>query len=212
MIGKRNFLIILFVFLLVSMGGVFASDVNQTSEDSLTQDDSGELLADSPANLTSLQNEIDDNDEISLDKNYTFDEASDKDIVVNKSITINGNGNTINPQLKANITVENASNAVFKNINFLNVDTICLKNVTNAIFENCKFINSTSSNGVISFSGGSLTVNDCEFINSSAKKYEKIIDNYYDHVKVVSYPGVSMIYANATGEVARKKSKLGIFC
>ena len=93
-----------------------------------------------------------DNPMIELYNDFYFDPAYDADfingIVINRSVTINGNGFTINAKGKARIFEVLVDNVVVKNIVFKNG-------------------NITGDGGAVHF-GGSGTVENCNFTNNSA--------------------------------------------
>ena len=176
-IMKIKLSLVFMILLLLLMGASYASDVNQTDDQiSIDEDASIEVisaenqdtLSTDGDSFTDLQDEINANDNVILDKNYTFDESKDSLISINKQKTIDGNGHAIDANGKSNIFNVDSTNVTFKNIVFLNGNTaITFSNVGNAILENCKFINSPSEQDVIYFSGGNLTIKNCEFINVS---------------------------------------------
>ena len=90
---------------------------------------------------------------ITLDKNYSFNPAVDSDfingIVINRNVTIDGNGYTLNGLKQARIFNVIGENVIFKNINF---------------------INGNAENGGAIY-GGSVSIN-CNFTNNTAGSKE----------------------------------------
>ena len=121
-------------------------------------------------------NGADANSVLTLDRNYTFtiglDENLTDGIVIDKPITINGNGYTINALQKARIFNVTSAKVVLNNITFTNATT---SSGGGAIFfssygtvENCNFINNTATNGgAIRFElEGNVT--NCNFTDNTA--------------------------------------------
>ena len=193
----KSAMIMFVMLLLVIIGGVSASDVNQTA-DVFTQDESDETISSENQDLlssddsfTDLQDEINTKDNVILDRNYTFNDTKDQTITINKNITIDGNGHAIDANGKSNIFYVNATSVTLKNLIFINGNStsggaILFNNTQTAILENCKFINTESANGAIHFTGGDLTINNCEFLNSTAfgVEYEVETDTETDDSRV----------------------------
>ena len=108
--------------------------------------------------FTALQ-EIIDNAEsgstISLDKDYNYDSGfSDRGILINKNITINGNGHTLNGLSKSRIFLI----------------TFGLKDNHKVVLNNIKFLNgNTDLYGGAIFNYANLTVHNCYFKSNTAK-------------------------------------------
>ena len=124
-----------------------------------TSSSDAEVLADSDdGTFTSLQKMIDDAEEgsvISLDKDYAYDEGfSVRGIKIDKDLTINGNGHTIDGLSKSRIFL-------------LKMGLITNNKIT---LNNIKFINGNSDlyGGAI-FNYANLTINNCEFSSNNAK-------------------------------------------
>ena len=161
---KKSFLTLCLIIFLLSIISVSADDLNDTAiatEDTdgiieLPQDD--EILsAEDNGTFTSLQAKINESAEgstITLDRDYAYDEGFDtKGIVINKDLTINGNGHSINGMSKSRIFLVKLGPYVNK---------VTLNNI--------KFINgNTNLYGGAIFNYGDLTVNNCQFENNHAK-------------------------------------------
>ena len=70
--------------------------------------------------LSRRVNETPEGDILVLDSDYTFIEGSNKGVLISKSITIDGQGHTINGRHLSRIFNITADNVVIKNINFIN--------------------------------------------------------------------------------------------
>ena len=117
------------------------------------------------------------NDTIFLNDDYAYcdDDGEFKEgVVIDRALTICGNGNTIDGSHSARIFNVTNSGVVFDNITFINANAagnggaICF--VNNGTVTNCNFIgNNATSNGggVFFFKEGNVT--NCNFINNSAK-------------------------------------------
>ena len=116
------------------------------------------------------------NSTIYLSNDYTYDVDSDSDfkdgICINRNLTINGNGVTIDGSNKARIFKVDSSGVVFKNINFVNAKT---KDNGGAILGGCTVIDCTFEGNSAKGNGGAIYVNDgnlyvekCNFYDNSA--------------------------------------------
>ena len=108
--------------------------------------------------FTALQKKIENAESgstISLDKDYSYDSGfSEKGILINKNITINGNGHTLNGLSKSRIFLI----------------TFGLKDNHKVVLNNIKFLNgNTDLYGGAIFNYANLTVNNCYFKNNTAK-------------------------------------------
>ena len=124
-----------------------------------TSSSNDEVLADGDdGTFTALQKKIDDAENgsvISLDKDYSYDEGfSDRGIKIDKDLTINGNGHTIDGLSKSRIFL-------------IKLGAIRNNKVT---LNNIKFTNGYSDlyGGAI-FNYADLTINNCEFASNHAK-------------------------------------------
>lgn len=123
-------------------------------------------------------------DSITLDRNYTYsngDESLSQGIIIDKSITIDGQGFTVNASGKASIfSILGNSEVTLKNINFINAngtDGGAIKLDSSASLEiiNCNFIdNAATCGGAIYVADSSsltsnLIVSDSKFINNTAR-------------------------------------------
>ena len=180
---KKSFLILICLILfIVSMAGVSAADdLNQTVDDTLSvSGENDEIISEDTGSFFELQKKIDQANEsvIYLEKDYAFDDTIDSDsITIDKPITINGNGFTIDGKHvnKAFSIVGSAKNVVLNNITFTNTFTWGLGGAieswgTNLTLNGCSFINSSTdifAGGAV-FVEGNLSVSGCNFVNNIA--------------------------------------------
>ena len=163
-------------------------EVREVDNDLASSED---VLKESTKTFTDLNNTLNANEdkEIYLYSNYSYDvdESDFSDgIVINRSVTINGNGYTIDGNDAArifNVTDEN-SIVVFKNIIFVNGysagmgGAIYGNTVDNTVVINCTFIGNSAENGG-AIAGA--TVKDCIFTENTATDYGGAI--YYGVVE-----------------------------
>ena len=122
-------------------------------------------------------NDSSENSTLTLCCDYTFTIGSDENlvdgIIINKQLTINGNGHTINALKKARIFNVTADNVVLNNITFTNATS---SDYGGALYfsslgsvENCNFTGNTASgNGGAVYFRGSGDVSNCNFTDNSA--------------------------------------------
>ena len=130
--------------------------------------------------FTALQQKIDnaeDNSTIIFENNYTYDDEFMADgILINKNLTIDGKGYTINASRQSGIFNIAANNVVLKNINFINscsdLGGAIICDYGNLTIENCNFTNNEVTfgerGGAITFEADSLTVTGSRFTGNTA--------------------------------------------
>lgn len=178
---KRKFLtFICLILFILSIACVSATeDVNQTVDDALSAKDSG--------TFTVLQEKINNASEgstINLENDYKYDDAFGKEgITINKKLTVNGNGHTIDANSGARIFEICTNDVVLKNIKFINGNASWgdvnnqggdfgaaiynAGNNTNVI--NCEFIaNIAKRTGGAIYSTGDFVISDCIFRDNAA--------------------------------------------
>ena len=126
----------------------------------------------SQGTFTDLANEIANaTDELTLTRDYAYcDEDPATLIKIDKSIIINGNGHTINGNNKIGAFEISGSDAILKNIEFVNIrgnGCILWTGATGTVTD-CSFTNTYSWNGgTIYWTGGTGTIANCSFTNTS---------------------------------------------
>jgi predicted outer membrane repeat protein len=126
--------------------------------------------------FTEMKNLIEaENNTVILDKNYQYDQTSDKDlingIIINKEITIDGNGHNINGLNKSRIFNIQSDNVTIKNIELENGNHDELAGAIYWNASNGKLLNSTLTNNFAPNGGAIYLAKDNNTINSS-KFYE----------------------------------------
>lgn len=166
---------ILFV-LLLSVAATSAADLNDTDNLDVLKDTS----TDKSFTDFNLKVYVEDED-ISLDSNYKYDNESDQDYVTGNylyknNFVINGNNHIIdcNNQARAfNITGKNVeiNNLVIKNAAYESGSAIATNSklvLNNVTFINCQGSGKESDNfGAIFSKGGDVNINNCKFIDTS---------------------------------------------
>ena len=131
---KKILILICLIVFIVSIAGVSASqDVNQTlgiSEEDVISQDAGTF-----SQLQEKINNAPEGSEISLESNYTMDDLN-KSLIVNKSLTINGNGFTLDGNFaKRILVISGGGNVELKNIRFINgLDSSLMDAIAGAIY------------------------------------------------------------------------------
>ena len=128
--------------------------------------------------FTELQNMIDKSNNgstVVLDRDYNYDDSfSTKGITVNKTLTIDGKGHTLNALSKSQILHVEASDVVLKNINFINGYTdgeggAVQWEGANGKLTDCYFENNYAGwGGAVSWFGNGGTMSRCTFEKNSA--------------------------------------------
>ena len=144
-----------------SLDDEIIEDVNTEEEGDVLSSSQEEILTDTfvdDGSFTALQKKIDDASNgatITLTKDYTYDEGfSKRGIKIDKDLTINGNGHTLNGLSKSRIFL--VKYGLIEN------NKVTLNNI--------KFINgNTDLYGGAIFNYGNLTVKNCAFTKNYAK-------------------------------------------
>lgn len=157
---KKFFLTACLMIFLISIVSVAASDINETQ---LSNPDNATLIESSQEDIigdaddgtfTSLQNKINNASEgstITLDKDYAYDDGfHELGIVINKNLTIDGNGHTLDGKSKSRILmilygVKDNNKVTLNNIKFVNGHTKyyggAILNFANLTVNKCSFTN-----------------------------------------------------------------------
>lgn len=135
------------------------------------------------ADLNSLQKDINRIPESStLDLNNSYGNRGNENMIINinRDITIDGHGNTIDFGGRKNCYIDvSANKVIFKNINFINGfndksdngGALYIHNHTYVTFENCRFSdNFARKSGGAIYSDYHVKIKNCSFNNNIAKK------------------------------------------
>ena len=180
---KAILILFLAICVLFTLSSVCASDVNDIaiasdntnqvieetgiddnlaiSEDEATAQTDNEIISEKDdGTFTALQNKINNAPEgstITLENDYVYDEGFDTNgIKINKDLTINGNGHTINAKENSRIFNCNNNKIILNNINFYN-----------GHWESSSKYDANCKGGAI-YSEAELQINNCNFINNQA--------------------------------------------
>lgn len=197
-----KFLIVLVIFLAgcICVGSVFATDVNDdisvgdvasTDEVNILHGDTTENNAEiisfqaNEGNFTELKQKIYDadvGDIIALDKNYKYLDSDDMcdGVVIDKTLTIEGQGHTIDGSSLARAFNVSADNVIVKNINFIDC--------------------AAESGGAIYWFGADGCVSGCSFTDCSAL-FGGAIDWYNKTNGNVSYCSFTNCNASIGGAI-----------
>ena len=152
------------------------------------------------SDLNKLINEdFSSNDTITLNGNYKYSDGDDDfvhGIVINRGVTIDGNGFTLDGSNSARMfDVETNSEVIIKNINFINGhatgENIAYFKDGGAIYSsnsaNSKVINCNFTNNIAEYDGGAIyggrgTAINCTFIQNTAKKVYAGAISFYDAI------------------------------
>ena len=161
--------------------------IGQTENEIISEGKSG-TFAELQANINAATN----GSTLTLNKNYECKDGFDAEgILINKSITIDGNGSKIDAQGKSRIFKITAENVILKNIIFTNGKTTVHGGAVyfgmSGVVANCNFVDNTAEQGgaVWLISG---TVTNCNFSNSHAFA-GAVFFNYYGEVTNCSFIG-----------------------
>ena len=170
-IKKTMKILMIFAILFLVAGAVSASE-NVTDDDASVSSSDAEIIsAKATGSFTELQNIIDKakkGDTINLDKNYAYANGDSKEgVLINKSISINGNGMVLDGK---------DTSRIFKIIEAYDENDNDDTGNGVVLIKNLAFINGKSENGGAIFVGSeydpwgtiSLNISDCEFKNNNA--------------------------------------------
>lgn len=193
-VKRKTMLILSLLMIFLVMGAVSAADDNIASDGFLTQDYCVEesqlssggsvVLSDTSAGtLTELNGLIEnanENDTITLDKDYNNTYPQDiinkYGLTIDKQLTINGNGHTIDGNGIINIFQVTADNVVLNNITFINVKSdksggAVIWSGNNGVLNNSVFQDNTAvDGGAVYWSGSNGMIMNSVFRNNNATK------------------------------------------
>ena len=183
----KNFSVLLAILMIVmfAIGAVSAESIDDSdvsvafgSADDVSFDDmgssfEGEVSSDD-SSFTSLENTIfnADGSQISLDRNYSFNQSEDdiSGVKISKSLIIDGNGHSINGLKESRLFLVSNANLILKNITFINGFSeeygagINLVNANLTLINCCFSYNSANYGGSAIYSYNSIVnITDCTF-------------------------------------------------
>ena len=178
---KKRLFIVLLVFIIAISCVSASEDVNQINGDVLTLPQENDLSADD-GTFSTLQNKIYQvpaGSTINLENDYKYNSDVDPlyGIRIDKALTINGNGHTLDGLKTSKIfNVNTESLVTFNNIKFINGQARenggaigTAYNQGNIKIDNCHFIsNNAENNGGALSCGASVTISNCHFNDNSA--------------------------------------------
>ena len=189
---KNEYFIVFIMFCLLFLTIPHLSAVEDLN---ITSSIDGAVLEDSDkGNFNDLNNLIKTNDEIELDRDYFYnisvDSSFKRGIDINKTLTIDGHGHTIDANNNARIFNVNHNNVVLKNIKFMNGNNDIGGGAIyfSSYCSYCSIVNSTFTNNIASEScGGAIYYHYCydcsiinsTFLNNKATKYHSGGAIYY---------------------------------
>ena len=150
------------------------NELNLEKTDAITLDSGNEeTLNDGEGTFTDLKGLIDSSeDTLNLSRNYTYSESDNMEegIVINRALTIEGNGFTINGANASGIFKIYMGDVVIKNLNFINGHS---NYYGGAIDGPATAINCTFANNTANFGGAirQATAINCTFIQNSATSF-----------------------------------------
>ncbi|WP_298520798.1 right-handed parallel beta-helix repeat-containing protein [uncultured Methanobrevibacter sp.] len=197
---KKSMIIIMLAVFFISIANVSASDANETAiatdqtttieifqNEEISLNDNNQAIGQSndkeiisqanTGTFTDLQNNIaatSPNSTLELDRNYEYNDDFDtKGITIDRTITIDGKGHTIDAKGQARVFNIRTSDVTIKNLTIKNAnyngDGGAVYFAQSGRVINCNFTNNTASNygGAINFEG-SGTVKNCNFTDNHA--------------------------------------------
>ena len=197
---NNKFILILSVvsLMFLCIGAVSANDLNDTQSD--FDDLAGEIN-------TTAENQI-----LTLEKDYKFTNTTQKHIVIDKAITIDGDNHQIEAPDVSRVFFVKADNVIIKNINFVNAKSAALAGGAiswlgnNGSLINCNFTNNSaaSAGGAVLWKGDNGIISNCNFQNNTVKTaadvsltYEEGYDPKQLHIMTVnSEAGALYLWGN----------------
>ena len=164
----------------------------------------------SPVSFTALQSNVTQATEsLTLENDYSYSEAGDshigsEGILIDKNLTINGNGHVINGNNRTAFQINNPfANITFNNITFVNCNIpINAINAQKITFNNCTF-EQNNENIIISCN---CEFNDCQFIDNIANNTSILniedfcvlndcyfLDNIANNTSILNVEGVCVL-------------------
>ena len=164
MFKKITFVFIILAVIFLCISNVSADDSNSTDVSSF--DD-----------LAIQVNQTHEGQMLNLECDYQTTDSTNDYIVIDKSITIDGNDHTIDARDVKRVFWVKADNVCIRNINFINSKTTSLAGGViswwgnNGTLENCSFTNNsaTSAGGAVLWRGDFGSITNCNFTGNDVK-------------------------------------------
>ncbi|MGN0094421.1 MAG: hypothetical protein ACI37V_08250 [Methanobrevibacter sp.] len=226
------FVLILFFVLTVSLSAISANESLGDGDNlSLSNNENTTVLTDgNVGTFTDFQNLVDNaanGSSINVDKDYTYSEDSDNGyILIDKDLTINGNGHTIDGNNFNRSFFIRGSNVKINNLRFVNGCTqygnggsvdgfggaIYVENCSNLELNGCYFADNSASNegGAVFISNSSSTINNCIFTDNVASG-GGAIGVYYSNFAVNNSDFTNNLANNSYGGAVNIYHSEGIF-
>ena len=152
----------------INMGDILTSNTGESINITVNEKDPNF------SSIVELINLTDENATLSLTQNYTYNSEKDEKyvngIVIDKNITIDGQGHTINGNGLARIFYVNASNVIFKNITLIKGNSSyggAIYSLYEITVENSNFEDNAATDGGAIYSEGG-NINNSTFSNNIA--------------------------------------------
>ena len=176
MFNKKLIALAIFLVTLLAVSPVLAEDNITDDIQAITDETPLESDVGTFEDLSELVQNTTEGNTLKLDKDYKNIQYSSQNII-NKSMTIDGDGYTINANQMSGLFYINAENVTLKNINFLNAKSrvknagIYVESNARVNIINCNFTNCIGQyGGALHFSEGSTAfIANSSFINCSAE-------------------------------------------
>lgn len=190
LIKKTFFILSIFALIVLSLSCVSAADTGNNAT----------------ANLEDLAGEINSTDvgeTLNLNQDYKSTNSSNQ-IIISKSITIDGNNHTIEAPDVERVFLVNADNVCIKNLNFINSKATGLAGGViswwgnNGSLSNCNFENNSASSaaGAVLWKGNNGYIESCNFMNNNVTYGPAVsltsgesFDPHQIHIQVVNSEG-----------------------
>ncbi|WP_405265696.1 beta strand repeat-containing protein, partial [Methanobrevibacter sp.] len=204
-VKKSSIILMILLIFTISLGAISAAD-SDSADESLNQaedigleeaqsdiDESQDILTATDVNktFTDFNTDITDKTEVDLESNYVYsdgDTAYKNGFAIDRELTINGNGQTLNPNGNLLFNIGSSGKLTLNDLTIVNSYTstdAMIKNSGNLILNNITFtverhILSSATSGakfITIQNDGEMTVNNSNFINSLI---------YSDHISSTS--------------------------
>jgi len=180
--NKKFFVLLCLILFVCSVSYASASDdFNQSISEDIQSD----------GTFSELQENINNANEstVNLDKDYVYDgEFGGEGILIDKAVTINGNGYTINGNHASRLFFIDEGNVVLKNISFINgqtdFDGVVYAESENIEILDCSFMNNVG--GALHIFNSNGLINNSLFLNNSGLGSAIYFDYTFEHDFIIS--------------------------